>query len=207
MKQNQTALVLDGGFLMRSHAIEGLQSEGITVLDAESRDEASRMLANLRVDIVFADLNLISTMDRKKISRGKYGERPDWVITSSFATVERAIEYVKRGAYDYLLKPFSPMQVALTARRLLEAREMRMQVDALEKLVCEDDQLMGFQVGQESMGFMNMTNLRDIERETIIRVMHQTGGCRGEMAELLGISVRTLRNKLNQYKEENFQLI
>ncbi|MBN2162810.1 MAG: response regulator [Pontiellaceae bacterium] len=211
MKKNHTALVLDGDFLMRSHAMEGLQREGISVLEADTREEASQLLAELNVDIVFADLNIISTMDRKKISQGRIGERPDWVITASFGTVDRAIEYVKRGAYDYLLKPFSPDQASLMAARVLETRELRMHIDSLEEQVETVHESRGplrQSLVRSAVVPVGMTNLRDIERETIIRVMRETGGCRGAMAELLGISVRTLRNKLNQYKEEeSLQLI
>ncbi|NCC52744.1 MAG: sigma-54-dependent Fis family transcriptional regulator, partial [Spartobacteria bacterium] len=44
-------------------------------------------------------------------------------------------------------------------------------------------------------------NMADIERKTIMRVLNHTGGNRRQSAELLGISIRTLRNKLNQYKD------
>jgi len=44
--------------------------------------------------------------------------------------------------------------------------------------------------------------LRDMERELILRRLNLTGGNRTRAAELLGISVRTLRNKINQYRTE-----
>jgi len=43
-------------------------------------------------------------------------------------------------------------------------------------------------------------NLHVIERETIKRALTKTGGNRSKAADLLGFSVRTLRNKLNEYK-------
>ena len=45
-------------------------------------------------------------------------------------------------------------------------------------------------------------NVADIERETILRALRHTGGHRNQATELLGISIRTLRNKLAQYREE-----
>jgi DNA-binding NtrC family response regulator len=44
--------------------------------------------------------------------------------------------------------------------------------------------------------------LRDMERELILRRLDLTGGNRTRAAEMLGISVRTLRNKINQYRSE-----
>jgi len=44
--------------------------------------------------------------------------------------------------------------------------------------------------------------LRDMERELILRVLREQGGNRTRAAEVLGISVRTLRNKLREYRQE-----
>jgi DNA-binding NtrC family response regulator len=48
--------------------------------------------------------------------------------------------------------------------------------------------------------------LRDMERELILRRLDLTGGNRTRAAEMLGISVRTLRNKINQYRSEGLTI-
>ena len=48
--------------------------------------------------------------------------------------------------------------------------------------------------------------LRDMERELILRRLDLTGGNRTRAAEMLGISVRTLRNKINQYRNEGLTI-
>jgi DNA-binding NtrC family response regulator len=48
--------------------------------------------------------------------------------------------------------------------------------------------------------------LREMERELILRRLDVTGGNRTRAAELLGISVRTLRNKINQYRSEGIHI-
>ncbi len=48
--------------------------------------------------------------------------------------------------------------------------------------------------------------LRDMERELILRRLTLTGGNRTRAAEMLGISVRTLRNKINQYRTEGLTI-
>ena len=45
-----------------------------------------------------------------------------------------------------------------------------------------------------------MLRLADLERDAILRALSLTGGARQQTADLLGISVRTLRNKLNLYQ-------
>jgi Response regulator containing CheY-like receiver, AAA-type ATPase, and DNA-binding domains len=43
--------------------------------------------------------------------------------------------------------------------------------------------------------------LDELEREAILRALRLTGGNKAKAAELLGITVRTIRNKLKQYEE------
>lgn len=78
-------------------------------------------------------------------------------------------------------------------------------------ILCEGDVLtveqllldgeLGESGGMESLDNISLT-LREMEKELILRRLNRTGGNRTRAAELLGISVRTLRNKINQYRTE-----
>ncbi len=46
------------------------------------------------------------------------------VIMTGFGTIETAIEAMKRGAHDYILKPFRVEEVVLTVRRALDERRL-----------------------------------------------------------------------------------
>jgi two-component system response regulator FlrC len=59
--------------------------------------------------------------------------------------------------------------------------------------------------GLESLDNVNLT-LREMEKELILRRLNSTGGNRTRAAEMLGISVRTLRNKINQYRTEGVSI-
>ena len=48
--------------------------------------------------------------------------------------------------------------------------------------------------------------LEDIERDHILRVLSQNGGNRTATAETLKVSIRTLRNKLNLYREQGLEI-
>jgi two-component system response regulator HydG len=41
--------------------------------------------------------------------------------------------------------------------------------------------------------------LREVERETILKTLHQTGGNRTHAAQILGITRKTLQNKIKEY--------
>ena len=59
--------------------------------------------------------------------------------------------------------------------------------------------------GQEgTMPLVDGTNMRDLEREHILRTLAEVGGSRKRAVERLGIADRTLRYKLQQYREEGF---
>ena len=49
---------------------------------------------------------------------------------------------------------------------------------------------------------VNNFTLCQMEKELILRRLNRTGGNRTRAAEMLGISVRTLRNKINQYRND-----
>ncbi len=203
MSEINTALVVDGDFLMRGYVVEVLQQEGVAVLEADTREAALRHLDDGRLDVVFADLNIIATLDKGRIRPGMPGVCPDWVITASFNAVDRAVDYLRRGACDYLLKPFSPAQVSVALSRIRESRQLKCQLNELERQAVGTAALSCTANAFSDADPYGTTNLQEIERQTIIRVFQETGGCRGLMADMLGISVRTLRNKLNQYRQED----
>ncbi|MFP4237367.1 MAG: helix-turn-helix domain-containing protein, partial [Desulfonatronovibrio sp.] len=49
-------------------------------------------------------------------------------------------------------------------------------------------------------------SISEMEKRMIIKGLEQTGGNRTQASELLGVSVRTLRNKLNEYKKEGLEI-
>jgi len=51
-----------------------------------------------------------------------------------------------------------------------------------------------------------MVSLREVERQMIMQALHKTDNNRTHAAKMLGISVRTLRNKLNEYRTQGFSV-
>ena len=49
-----------------------------------------------------------------------------------------------------------------------------------------------------------MSQLHEVERQMIIQALHKTDNNRTHAAKMLGISVRTLRNKLHEYRGQGF---
>ncbi|QBG47397.1 DNA-binding response regulator [Verrucomicrobia bacterium S94] len=193
----ETALVVDDDFLMRGYAVDSLRKENVFVIEASSGKEFSRLHAGRKFDLVFADLDIFQA-EARAVNRD-----PDtiYVVMTSFRKVDKAIQLVGNGAYDYLVKPFSPEQVSVILFRIRELLKLRIQIESLKKKVASDDP--DFHAAPKTAsGEGAVTNLQELERQTIIRVLKETHGSRNVMAERLGISVRTLQNKLAQYKRD-----
>ena len=69
----------------------------------------------------------------------------------------------------------------------------------LEDLILEDAEEMG--AGGEGL---QTTTIEEMERRLIVKTLDETRGNRTHAARSLGISIRTLRNKLKEYKDKNF---
>jgi two-component system response regulator FlrC len=56
--------------------------------------------------------------------------------------------------------------------------------------------------GMPDLSFLRAGSLKEMEKRMIFHTLDQTNGNRTHAADILGISVRTLRNKLNEYREK-----
>lgn len=91
-------------------------------------------------DLVFLDLRLGTDNGLDFIPR-LLTENP-WtkvVVITAYASVDTAVEAMKRGATDYLAKPFTPAQVDFVTRKVAERRLLERKVEALEVALGEMD--------------------------------------------------------------------
>jgi NtrC-family two-component system response regulator AlgB len=85
-------------------------------------------------DVAFLDLRL-GTADGLDVLNALLREQPDLavVIITAYATIETAVEAIKRGAVDYLPKPFTPQQIRLVVEQTLSRRAIERHVADLEQ--------------------------------------------------------------------------
>ncbi len=104
-----------------------LSTLGDIEIDTESRgDRAAARLIERPWDLLIADIRMpgLDGLELLTIARQQDPEMPTLLMTA-FPTVETAVESMKRGAADYIVKPFLPDDLRATARRLLESRRLR----------------------------------------------------------------------------------
>ncbi len=110
--------------------------EGFTVMLAQSGEEAIAQATATPPDIVLLDLKMPGMDGLETLSRLKErAPRLPVVMLTSYGEVPTAIEAIKRGAVDFLLRPIQNDRLVLTVRRALEHRSLKTEVEALRRMV------------------------------------------------------------------------
>ncbi len=127
-------LIVDDETNIRKTLSYCLSAEGHTVVAVSNSADAMEESRRLVFDMAFLDLRLgeESGMD---LIPALLADSP-WikvVVITAYASIESVVEAMRRGAADYLAKPFSPDQVKLVAGRIARIRELETQVAALKE--------------------------------------------------------------------------
>ena len=126
-------LVVDDDHSTRRYLSALLASLGYEVEDVESGEEALLRLANGRppavvlLDMILPGISGLEVLDR---TRHEHPEVPV-VVLSTEAQIRTVVDAVRRGASDYLTKPFAEHELELALQNVLEKRELREEVRVL----------------------------------------------------------------------------
>src|SRR3954468_13767098 len=110
-----------------------LEKQGCAVHLARSGDAAAAVRARPPTDLAFLDLRLGTERGEEVIPR-LLALAPGLpiIVFTAYATVETAVETLKRGAWDYLAKPYAPEQIRQLVGRARERRALTRRVADLE---------------------------------------------------------------------------
>ena len=129
-------LVVEDEAYVRDSLLEILRARGFDVSAAASVDEALERLARAPVDAVLSDLKM-PKQDGLELVRRMQALSPDVpvLILTGHGTVASAVECLRAGATDYILKPVEPDALELSLGRALEGRALRREVRYLRSAV------------------------------------------------------------------------
>src|SRR5207248_1001880 len=121
-----TILIVDDEKNIREHLALYVRSLRHRAEVAPDATEALALLERHDPDVIFSDVRMAG-MDGLALLREIRRRRPDAVVVlmTAYATVAEAVEAMRAGAYDYLVKPFSLDQVGLLLARVLEVQALR----------------------------------------------------------------------------------
>jgi len=129
-------LIADDEYSIRFVLREALEAHGHTVVEVEDGDQALKKLATGEFDIAFLDIRMpgLTGLELLDQLRATQSETAAVVITAE-STMENAVEAMKRGALDYLVKPFSLAEVAVLTEKSLATRKLQREVRHLRREV------------------------------------------------------------------------
>ena len=121
MQPRHTILVIDDEEVVLDSCTEVLSDRDCVVLTASNGAQGLKRLEEVQPDLIFLDLKMpgLSGLEVLERLRAQYPLVVVIVITG-YATVSSAVEAMKRGAFDFLPKPFTPEELRLIANRGLE---------------------------------------------------------------------------------------
>ena len=156
VNSNFHILVVDDEVAMRATLSEILGGEGYRVSTAESGEVALQSLRETPVDLMLLDLKMAGP-DGLQVTEAAQSISPDTVIVmlTAHGTLESAINAMRRGAHDYLLKPAAvPEILAAIDRGLKHRTQMLKQRDliTLMQRAIQELQVPGGAAAAESAG-------------------------------------------------------
>lgn len=148
-----------------------------TLHDAE---EALAFIATTPPDIVLCDIKMPRMNGLEFLDALAERELSTTVITmSAFGTIDLAVEALRRGAYDYISKPFKRDEVLLTLRKAEERQQLRTRVAELEDKVAALDALEGGErpmIGEsEAIQALKKLIIKVAAYNTTVLVMGESG--------------------------------
>ena len=131
-------LVVEDDSVVLGLLVKILTEAGYQVTGVPSGEAALGELDKQLFDAVLLDLNLpgVQGMDVLSVGPTIQTDTP-FIVMTAFGSVDTAVEAMKRGAFDYVSKPFRTEELLLTLRRAHEEAELRREVARLRRHVKE----------------------------------------------------------------------
>jgi len=119
--ENTKILIVDDELIMRESLAGWLERDGHQVEKAASGEKALEMLKSVKFDILLVDMKM-EGMSGLDVLRHVQESDPDVavVIITAFGSISTAIDAMKEGAYDYLLKPFDPNELGMLIEKIIQ---------------------------------------------------------------------------------------
>jgi NtrC-family two-component system response regulator AlgB len=171
-----SALIIDDDPGVRQSLRLCLESDQARVLGVGTSSGALDALDRGRFDVVFLDLwlqaesglALLPEILRRQPEVGV-------IVITAYATFESAVEAMKRGAVDYLPKPFTPDQVRAAARRVVAAAVLKRQLGELQDRLGEAEGEATFETRSPSYAAFLQTAARAAASDAVLLLRGESG--------------------------------
>ncbi len=183
---NASILMVDDDAAFRHVMADELGRLGYTVSTAGSGEQAVQQVATNEPDVVLLDLRLpgIGGLETLRAIHEK-SPATEVIMVTGHGSIDTAIESIRVGAFDYVVKPCPLDELDIRVQRALERRALKRRADVFEGGLTPTDIANSF-VG-ESPEFRNLVNLinRVAPTDTTVLIVGETGAGKERVAKLI----------------------
>ncbi|TAN42716.1 MAG: sigma-54-dependent Fis family transcriptional regulator [Nitrospirae bacterium] len=129
-------LIAEDEEITLNNILDTLQDEGYDVTAAQNGSEALQKLEQGHYDVLITDIKMpgMSGIELLAQTKEKYPETEVIVITG-FGSIGSAVDAMKKGAYDYITKPFDLDEVTLRVRKIIDQKTLTKEYRALKTYI------------------------------------------------------------------------
>ena len=110
-------LILEDELLLRKHLVAVLEQQDADVTAVGTVDEARRIVNSLSFDFALLDLNLPDGLGTDLLKERIFSPNTAVIVCTAEGGIKSAVEAIKNGAQDYLLKPIDPSELPMILQK------------------------------------------------------------------------------------------
>ena len=110
-------LILEDELLLRKHLVAVLEQQDADVTAIGTVDEARRIVGSLSFDFALLDLNLPDGLGTDLLKEGIFSPNTAVIVCTAEGGIKSAVEAIRNGAQDYLLKPIDPSVLPMILKK------------------------------------------------------------------------------------------
>jgi NtrC-family two-component system response regulator AlgB len=179
-------LLIDDDPSLRKSLRLALETLGHGVREARDGRQAEEALGNGLFDVALLDLHLAREKGLDLLpALLRLAPGLAIVVITAYATIETAVEAMRRGAFDYLPKPFTPDQLRLVLDRVAQVRRLQSHVAELEEQVRSVVPEADLQTNEPAMRQAQEVAFRAAPSEATILLHGESGTGKGVLARAI----------------------
>jgi DNA-binding NtrC family response regulator len=163
-----------------------LEREGYAVVAAANGMEAVKKLKDEHINLVITDLRMEGTDGFGVLEKAQeVASSTPVIIMTAFGSIESAVEAMKRGAVDYIVKPFMHEEMKLTIKRVLEHNKLSIENQRLRQQLSQcfgSKEIIG--MSEPMTGIFNTVEKVAPTRANVL-IAGESGTGKGLLAELI----------------------
>jgi two-component system response regulator AtoC len=179
-------LVVEDDPVQRQLVRQNLEAHGFPVVEAASRKEALEAVLRHPVDVAVVDYKLGDDTGTAAI-RDLLAANPliTPIMVTAYGNIERAVEAVRAGAYDYIVKPLDFEKFLLVLERAAERQKLRKEISLLQERLEEKLSVRNFVFASPLMEDIARIILKAARSEATVLITGETGTGKDLVARMI----------------------